>query len=354
MSSTIAGHVLNNERRPVGKVKISLKGKVVAETRDDGSFEVRIPKAEPRVAMTFTAEGYVSNTRVYDSRVDTGVNTVIVWPLMYQVRFDPSRDLDIGLGLSRIRIPGNVLTGPGGKNLEAHAELRFTWFDITNPFQRAAASGDFTGQLADGRVCRLNSYGIFDFDIRDPRGGSVQMKKEAAIDLSIAVPPRLTRNAPKSVGFFSFDTLTGIWVQAGSFDFVPSTLTYNGSVRRFGGAHNLDNPQDTTCVTVRVVNFYDGSGMPNMMVTAQGLQYSSYGTTDANGFVCLLVDRNSNFSVTAQGSVGGVFWGTPQPVVLMSPNLSSTASDCGNPTLCPFVGTVPVDFVVGTGVASSL
>jgi hypothetical protein len=173
--------------------------------------------------------------------------------------------------------------------------------------------------------------------------------------LSIAVPPRLVKGAPRQVGYFSFDTSAGIWIHAGTFDFVPRTLTYNGTVTRFGGAHNLDNPQDTTCVTVQVVNYFDGSGLPNMLVHAQGLQYASSGVTDANGFVCLLVDRNSSFSVDAQGTPYGTsFWANPQPVTLTSPDISSTASDCGDPARCPFVGTVPAAFTIGIGKALSL
>lgn len=300
------------------------------------------------MALTFAAEGYVSNTRVY-SRAN-GINTVVIWPIAYRVIFDPSRELEIELGSSRIRVPANALAGAGGKKLAGKAQLTYTLFDITSPLQRAAAAGDFTGRLEDGSIRQLNSYGIFDLDLRDLKAGKLSLRPEAVIDLAIGIPQRLIQGVPKRVGYFTFDTLTGRWILAGSFVFAPPTLTYNGTITSFGGAHNLDNPQDTTCVTVRVTNIYDGSGMPGMNVVVQGLQYTSTGTTDANGFVCLVVQRNASFSVTAQGmpyGTGGGFWGTPQPVTLVSPNIASDATNCGDPNLCPFVGTVPVDFVVG-------
>jgi hypothetical protein len=349
MPSKITGHVLDNNRRPVGKVKISLKGKVVAESENDGSFAVNLAKAESRVAITFAAEGYVSNTRVYDSRAG-GINTVVIWPIAYLVRFDPSRELDIELGSSRIRIPANVLTGRGGKKINGAAELQFTLFDITSPLQRAAASGDFSGRLPDGRIQRLNSYGIFDFGVRDLEGGPLSLRDGAKVDLSIAVPPRLVQHAPKQIGYYSFDTLSGMWIPGGTFDFVPSTLHYDGHVTVLVvGAHNLDYPQDTTCVTIQVVNYFDGSGMPGFQVTAQGLQYTETGVTDANGFVCLLVQKNSTFTFTAQGNFNGSFWGNSQQSIFTSPNFSSGAADCGDSTMCPLLGTYPVSFVVGTG-----
>jgi hypothetical protein len=262
----------------------------------------------------------------------------------------------VQLGSSRIVVPARALKSRAGKTVSVSAQLQFTLLDVTNPLQQAAASGDFTGRLPDGNLRRLNSWGIFDFAIYDAKGTSFTLRDGAEIELSIAIPPRLVKRAPARVGYYDFDPATGIWMHAGTFGWVPSTLTYNGTVKRFGGAHNLDDPQDTTCVTVQVINLYNGAGLPNMSVTAQGLQYASYGTTNANGFVCLVVDRNANFTVTAQGSVGGTFWGTPHPVVLMSPNIASTASDCGNQTLCPFVGTVPADFAVGIapGIPSAL
>jgi hypothetical protein len=346
MPSRISGHVLDHNRRPVGKVKVSLKGKVVAESGNDGSFSVNLAKADSRLVVTFAAEGYVSNTRVYDSRAGEG-NTIVIWPIAYRVKFDPSRELEIELGSSRIHIPANVLTGQGGKKIDGAVRLQFTLFDITSPFQRAAAAGDFSGQLPNGRIQRLNSYGIFDFDLRDLKGTPLSLRGGARIDLSIAVPPRLVQHAPRQVGFFTFDKLSAMWIPAGTFEFVPSTLTYNGSVPAlFTGSYNLDFPQDTTCVTVQVINFYDGSGMGGFQVTAHGPQSDSYGTTDANGFACLLVQTNATFTVTAQGSFGGGFWGTPHPSTFTSPNISS-GGNCTDPTKCPFLGTVPVDFVTG-------
>lgn len=351
-TAIFAGRVMDNNQRPVSKVKISFKGKVVGESGNDGSFSVTLAGAESRVVLTFAADGYVSNTRVYDSKATGNGNTVVIWPIAYRVKFDSSRELEIELGSSRVRIPANVLTGPGGSKLIDPVVLQFTLFDVTNRSQRAAASGDFSGQMLDGSPRRLNSYGIFHLDLRDLKGRPLSLSRGAKIDLSIAVPSLLAGRAPKQVGFFDFDERVGRWIQVSNFEFVPHTLTYNGSVTSFGGVHNLDDPQDTTCVTVQVVNMYDGSGMPNFSVTAHGQQYDSYGTTNNSGFVCLLVQRNSTFTVDAFGTFGSNTWGTPNPPTFTSPNFSSGAADCGNGcTTCPFLGTVPVDFFVSTGQA---
>ena len=345
MPSRISGILVDHNRRPVSKATLLLKGKIVAKSEADGSFSVNLPKAESRVAVTFTAEGYVSNTRIYDSRTNGG-NTVIIWPVAYRVKFDASRDLDIELDASRIQIPANALARDGGKKVDQSVELRFTLFDITSPFQRAAAPGDFSAKLPDGKIQRLNSYGIFDLDLGDKKG-QVTLRDRAEINLSIAVPPKLVERSPKQVGFYDFDRLAGVWIPVGSFNFVPRTLTYNGTIKRSGLAHNLDNPQETTCITVQVINLYTGLGVGGFQVTAQGAQYSSSGSTDVNGFVCLLVETNTTFTVTAQGVSGGMFMATPHPTNFTSPNFNSGQPDCGDPIKCPFLGTVAVDYTTG-------
>jgi hypothetical protein len=346
---SIMGHVLDNRGRPVGRAKISLDGKAVGESEYNGFFSVALPRPASRVALTFAAEGHVSNTRVYDSRA-TGINTVVIWPVAFQVKFDPSHELDLELGSSRIQVPSGALARQDGEKLKGPATLRFTLFDVTSRFQRAAAPGDFSGRLLDRQVRRLSSYGIFDFDLQDAQGGRPGLRRGASVRLAIAIPPSLAGRAPRKVGYFDFDAPQGLWNQVGTFDLAPDGLTYNGSVTSFGGAHNLDDPQDTVCVTLKVESF-QGYAMPNANVTAHGAQYDSGGISDANGFVCLLVQRNASFTVTAFGTSGSSSFSTLPWVTqaFTSPNFSSTSADCGDPTLCPLVGTVWVDYIVGTG-----
>jgi len=352
MPATISGHVLDNNRRPVGKVKILLKGKIVAETGDDGFFSVTPAKTESRVALTFAAEGYVSNTKVYEGKAAGGGTVVVVWPRAQRLGFDSSRELDIEFGSSRIRIPAAALTTPDGRKFNERARLEYTLFDVTSPLQRVAAPGDYSGRLLDSSVRRLNSFGIFDLSVSDLKGGPLNLAKGASVALSIGIPRKLLDRVPKKVGFFDFDMLTGLWVQVGTFQYVPDTLTCDGTITRFADAngntqHNLDDPQDTTCVTVQVLNTWNSAPMANMTVAAHGAQFTFTGTSNANGFVCLLVQRNASFTVDAYGQVGSSYYATPHQPTFTAPNFSSGAGDCGDPVACPVLGTVLIDLLVG-------
>jgi hypothetical protein len=342
MSAKIIGHVLDNNKRPLDKVKISSKGKLVATSGEDGFFSIVIGKPELSIALTFEKEGYVSNTKIFNTKAQCKY-LIIIWPCIYQCWFDPFRDLDIILGGSRIRIPADALIVKDKSVL-----LKFTLFDVTNQFERQAAPGNYIGKSFNGNITRLNSYGIFDLGLFDQKGRPLSLRKGAEIDLSLEITPKLIKQAPKIIGLYSMNMDSGLWIQSGNFNLDTVNRSYQGKITRFGGAHNLDDPQDTTCVKLRVVRIYTLEPMPaGFCVRAEGAQYYFDNVTDSNGYVCLLVQRNASFVATAWGNLGSDSnWGTPYPTTFISPDFSSGINDCGNPTLCPFLGNVEVDLIV--------
>jgi hypothetical protein len=201
--------------------------------------------------------------------------------------------------------------------------------------------------MRDRSLVQLNSFGVFELNVLDRKGRAATLVPGETIDLSIAVPERLARKAPKAMPYFDFDRITGNWVEVGSFEWASSTLTYNGRVERFGGAHNLDDPTMVTCVTIRTVNAWSLLPLPFASVTAHLSQSNSYGVSDANGYVCLLVERNAPFSVTGSLVVGLSNYVSIAPMNFMAPNIQSGAADCGDPVKCPYLGDLQLDLVVG-------
>jgi hypothetical protein len=341
----ITGVIIDNQRRPICNARVSRLGRIITRTKEDGSFCVRLKRANSRVILSFSADGYVTNTKTFNSK-SSGGNVVVIWPVAYRVKFNPLCNLDIMLGSTSISVPAGSLISYKGAKHKSLAEISFTLFDVTNSTQRAAAPGEFSGRMRDGTIVRLNSYGIFDFHIRDLRKRPLALREGSQIDFSIPLPVRLKESAPKKIGYFDFDLKSGKWIEVGNFTFEPETLSYNGSVTRFGGPQNLDDPQETTCVKVQVVRLWDGVPAANMNVVVDGLDYSSTGVTDSNGYVCFLVQRNAQFLVTASGQIGTSSYSSyPQGQSFMAPNFASSAGDCSDPILCPFLGQVTVDLI---------
>jgi hypothetical protein len=346
MPSTIIGHVLDSSRRPVEKVKIFYKGKTVAVSQKDGSFSIMLAKHENRAAFTFTKEGFVANTKIFNSKAQ-GKRVIIIWPIAYQCVFNPLLDLDIKLGGSFIQIPSNALVDADGKKLKEKANLQFTLFDVTDRFQRSAATGDFTGVRPNGKVGRLSSYGVFSLGVYNPNGKLLKLRRGAAVNLSIPVPPKLIKIVPEIVPYFIMDRVSGMWNQAGNFNLAPKSLLLNGNINRLGGEHNLDDWDDIACVKLKVVNMYDLAPMPNFYVEVSGLQFNYTTTTNANGFVCLCVQKNADFQVIAYGSIGMSDYHTIESYTFHAPDIISDLDDCDDPLLCPFLGTVEVDLLTG-------
>jgi hypothetical protein len=342
--------VRDDRGRPVANVKIILTGKILALSGKDGFFSLASPRAKSSFALTFVAEGYVSRTKVFEPDATDG-NVVVIWPVAYRIKFDPARELDIELGTSHVVIPANALSGPGKESFSGPAVLRYTWFDVSDPLQRAAVPGNFAGRMLDRSVRRLNSFGIFDIAVTDARSRDLTLREGADVELAVPVPRALAAQAPTQVGFFDFELASGQWLQVGTAAIDPRALAYQVVIHRFAGpdgstAHNLDDPQDTTCVRVQVVSFFDNSGLPGLTAIAHGAQYDYQTITDANGYACFLVQRNGTFWVEAYGVYQSTYWGASGGPTFTAPNTSHP--DCSDPCCCPIVGTVPLSPPVGT------
>jgi hypothetical protein len=86
--------------------------------------------------------------------------------------------------------------------------------------------------------------------------------------------------------------------------------------------------------------------LPGAKVEATGVDYGSvsYGYTNADGLVCLLVKRNAQIELKALGTIPT--WRS-QPETVTSPDVASGPGDCGDPTKCART-TIQLDVIVGT------
>jgi hypothetical protein len=347
MTNSVVGRVVDTNRRALDNVSIYQRGNLVAKTKKDGTFSITTKKADSRELYKFEAPGFVSNVRAFDP-TSNGYFGVVLSPIAHKVEFDIGQGLDIKFDRSRISIPKNALVDDIGRKLSGPAIVRFTLLDITRRLQQLASSGDFFGTLSNGSLTKLESFGVFDFDIAAKNNTKAFLSKDKAISVSIALPLKIAKRAPKEIPFFEFSESSGYWEQISNFLLNQEDLTYNGTITTLqGGQYNIDVPADIVCLKFQVRDYYFNQPMPNAWVTYSGSQSNGTGTTDSNGFVCLLVVKNDVITLSATSVVGTSHYATPVPLVVTAPNFSSTAADCGNDLLCPFAGTICVDLLVG-------
>jgi hypothetical protein len=205
-------------------------------------------------------------------------------------------------------------------------------------------AGDFTAQMSDKSTRMLESFGVFEIAAVDAKGRRANLAHGKTARFDFPLPRALRDRAPKRTGLFSFDIESGFWVEEGEA-VLTEQLVYSGTINRFDWDWNLDNPLDTTCITVKFVDVYGSNAGPiaNALVEATGVTYNtiSSGYTNNQGLVCLLVKINSAITIKAYDpAYPGTFIG---PLTATSPNIVSGASDCGDATLCPLIITVEQD-----------
>jgi hypothetical protein len=346
-TGSIQGRVVDSSQSPVAGVQVRAPGKAPAITNAQGEFELSGLSPTPRLAVSFSAPGFVNTTQVYEvSAVRRGVNVVVIWPRSEAVPADAALGGKISFSQGGgLTLPPNALVDSNGTTMTGQVQVRLTYLDVSDPAQLDAAPGDFTAQMSDGALRKLESFGIFEIVVTDSAGRPVELARGQTAALELPIPRSFLGRAPETSGLFSFDPSRGLWVEEGRLS--RNDLVYSGTIDRFDWSWNADIPEETTCMTFKVVRpWVNNQPEPNCLVEATGVGYGSKskGHTDVNGLVCLLVKRNSQVKLQAFSTENPTYVSVPKTVT--SPDIASGAQDCGDEERCPLT-IIPLDIIVG-------
>lgn len=351
---TITGRVIDPQNRPVRGTLVQVPGRMPIRTTANGTFTFDDLALTDRLAISFSAPGVVDTTRVFPVRPGVlNVSDTVLLRRAPAVVINATNGGRVtfaqGGGLT---IPPRSLVDPGGKLLTGDVRVSLTYLDFSDPKQIRSAPGDFTAIMRDNSVRTLESFGIFEVYVEDRRGRRANLAPGKTAIINLPIPRRNLGNVPRTIGLFSFATISGRWIEAGKLIRSDDGLTYNGTISTLNVNWNGDDPVDTTCIRVQVFephfpNPPHGPPAVNSHVTATGVSYngSSDGYTDSNGFVCLLVKRNSQVSLQAFSTQVSSY--VSVPIVITTPNIASGAADCGNLAKCPLVQEIDLDIIVG-------
>lgn len=343
----VVSYALTPTGSPIVDATVEIGGRPKARTDENGAFELTIQRPRARQALTVSAPGFVTNTRVFSA--DThALPPVILVPVANEITFDAQKGVIAVFGETRLEVPGDAFVDKKGRLQRGMVRLEYTLLDVTNPAERSGAMGDFSGRMLDGSMTQLRSFGIFQVRVYDKDSNGLELEEKAAIRFAVPIPKRLQQQAPPRVGLFSFDPSDGRWIQEG-FAQLSNGLVYEGTITSIGWAWNFDDPQVVTCVTVKVVKVSNGQPIPGITVVAAGDGYESTGPTNSEGLTCLLVQRNSLIHLSAWGVIGTSHWSTYPwvDVVATVPDFASGSEDCGDSNRCPLVAVLEVDLIVG-------
>lgn len=348
-SGSVTGRVVDPNNTPVSGAEVSVTGRTPVLTNSKGEFSIPDLADTERLVVNFIAPGFMNTTRIYAVRQSSGGgNTVVIWPRAKAVQLDAERGGRVSFADGGgVTIPPNSLVDGDGVPIKGPVMVSLTQLDVSDARQLKGMSGDFKAQMSDKSVRMLESLGVFEIVVADDKGRRADLAPGRTARFDLPVPKSLRPRAPRRSRLFSFNNESGFWIEEGEV-VLTEQLVYSGTITRFDWDWNVDNPLDTTCITVKFIDIYGSNAGPiaGALVEATGVTYNtiSSGYTNSQGLVCLLVKINSAITIKAYDpNYPGTYIG---PLNVQSPNIVSGASDCGDPVLCPLVITVQQDAVM--------
>lgn len=336
--SSIMGRVVDPKNIPVPGAEVRAPGSSVVRTNRNGEFEIRGLTASERLPVSFTAHGFMDTTRIYkvgSPRRSTG-NVIIIWPRTEATPLDAVRGGKLKFNGGSISLPPNALVDDRGRPLRNKVRVSLSVVDVSDRRQIRSVPGDFTARMRNKKIRQLETFGVFEVFVEGSEGRRANLAPGKTARVEFSIPSVRRRNAPRRVGLFSFDRNSGLWIEEGTLSRAPGRTSYIAFLANLITSWNADDPLNTTCIKLQILNDNNQPAPQGTMVEAEGVDYSGLSPiaySDSNGYVCLSVKRCATVRVKAFDPANPAI--NSCPVRISTPCHSANSNDCGNPSLCP-------------------
>jgi endo-1,3-1,4-beta-glycanase ExoK len=320
-ASSISGRVVDPQDHAVAGVEVRLGNRLVGITDRSGKFVIRAAPANNRLAVSFSAPKFMSTTRIYEAAARLNGNTVVIWPRSAPLPLNATQGGTLTFPAGTLTIPPRALLDDRRRPVEGDVRVSFSAFDVTDPAQYRSAPGDFTARMRDNSIRRLETFGVFEIYVEDARGNRVDLADGQLAEVNLVVPESLS--PPETVGSYSFEAVSGLWVEAGTFRRTEmGTLTTTLSTLQV--AWNADDVMNTTCIIVTADCGCIGASTSNFSAQGQGVSYAHSFTAVKDQ--CVDVKTNATLALTPVHNNMD-----PVPVQITTP---STIANCNTQSAC--------------------
>ncbi|KAF7783568.1 hypothetical protein PRUB_a3368 [Pseudoalteromonas rubra] len=194
-------------------------------------------------------------------------------------------NINIGGDLARIDFAPNSIAYENGELYTGQVRIQYTALNPLSDQFYSTFPGEFKGQIADGSLVDIISYGVIGAELTDSNGTPLQIRNGHSADIRIKVADPAT--APETMPLWRLNEETGTWTHEGN-----ATLDgdyYVGQVGHFSWwnfDYRLDGERagyKNMNVTVRDAA---GQAIPNAEVTLTskaGFSYQQTYTTNQQG-----------------------------------------------------------------------
>lgn len=337
--NSFRGRVVDPRNTPVSGAQVRIPGRDAVLTDSKGEFSIRGLAPTERLAVSFSATGFMDTTRIYKvGESSRGINTVVIWPRAVRVSLDARRGGKLTFPGGTVNFPARALVDERGRAINGKVRVSFSALDVSDRRQLRSAPGDFTARMRNKRIRQLETFGVFEVVVEDSEGRRANLAKGRKAAVELFIPRALRGRAPRQVGLYSFDKSNGLWVEEGTLELNSVRPAFNGSIDNVTTSWNADMTLDTVCMKVKILK-EDGTPAPiGTRVEAEGVDYTGTSptgyVTDASGEVCLLVKKcMATVRVVAYDQNNAAV--NSCPVRIGTPCTNNAASDCSDPSQCP-------------------
>ncbi|MDR0742762.1 MAG: carboxypeptidase-like regulatory domain-containing protein [Tannerella sp.] len=209
--------------------------------------------------------------------------------------FAADRTATLSAGGMKVDIPASSLTADDGKAYTGSVNADMFYLDPNSTgFASLMPGGDLAGISVGNGEAQLISYGMTAVLLTDNAGRALQLKKDAAAELTFPIPVGMDDNPPAEIPLWSFDEERGVWIEEGRA--TRQGNVYTGTAKHFSWI-NLDAPADRVTISGRLTDC-NGDPVQRAKVTVGQVATSS----DSRGDYSAFVPANTPVVVRVEGS----------------------------------------------------
>ncbi|KAL4224566.1 Adamtsl1p [Mactra antiquata] len=214
--------------------EVHVNGKEMARTNMAGIFTFEIPTTTTKIVVKFYDEvfkKFVPSTKVIQVTPGSSTSLKLLLTLRPEpVDFEAQEGLALEVGgtkglasVGRILIENNALLTESGEPYNGSVKAHIHYMDPRNIQDFQASDGEFTFE-ENGKICPLETYGVFNTKFEDDRGNTLINNKPLKFEIDPSIYNISTgKDGEPEVELWRMDDNTGSWQTVGKMKFQTKT-----------------------------------------------------------------------------------------------------------------------------------
>ena len=241
-------------------------------------------------------------------------NSIVIrmLPLENGKEIDPTSAAQITIdGGGNIAFQANSFVDENGNDYSEQVTIFARWINPQDPFAHEVMPGNLIGVEERGNTAVLESFSMIAVELQDVNGSKLQLKEGLPATVTFEVDEELRNSAPQFIPTWSFNEISGNWIEEGSAEFIDGS--YVAEVSHFS-FWNCDAPYPLINVTGTVVD-EDGNPQVGFYVLVKVNGMCGAGYTNGEGQFSGKMPKNQllTFCVFAPGCDEPIFTTTLGP-----------------------------------------